>query len=270
MKGRDYVLLGVALAAAVVLGILLPKVEKDHTQVPVQVTEEAIENSTDFYTISATYPRDARDTEGKMREYVEYRVDDAREEWKTGGEVYLAERELSEEFPDRPAPQYELVIGYRAYESQKLKTATYLFSEYRYTGGAHGNTSLASFTFNDAGLVAVEDVLDFEGGKDVELTKLLEQKLIVVLGENSNTEMISQGLGLAFLRPDGTFDREACGCDGFFFPSNFQNMIVTDEGLTFVMSPYQVAPYAAGMPEVSFTWSELAPFINQTFDLPLD
>lgn len=182
MQVKDVGLLGIGIVVVLVLGVLLPQVEKRNTHVPVEVLEERIEDTTEFYTIGAQYPRDERDSEGKMREYVEYKVAEAREEWKTGGEAYEAEKELSRLYPDRPAPKYELLIGYETFASEKLGTVTYQFMEYRFTGGAHGNTNLALFTFNDAGQIQIDDILDFDNGKDIELTRLLSARLVEVWG----------------------------------------------------------------------------------------
>lgn len=269
MKKTDFILLAIGVGVLVVLGTLLPR-EWGATAPAVDVYEEAIEASTDFYTIEARYPVDPRDAAGATRTFVEYRVAEAREAWKDGGEIELAERELTARYPDRALPQYELNIGYKKYESQKLGTSTYVFSEYSFTGGAHGGTALTAFTFDSAGHVPLDAILDFENGKDVELTRELARKLQDVLGTDSNINTIYDGLGLSFIREDGSFDSEKCGCDGFFFPSNFQNAIVTDEGMTFMMGQYQVASYAVGMPEAHFTWAELSPYILPTFDLPLD
>lgn len=268
LKKADIVLALVGVGLVIVGGVLLPDGKK--ADAPVTVTDEAIEASTDFYTISAKYPVDPRDTKSEMRTYVEYAVNEMREAWKDGGEVEQSERELSRMYPDRPAPHYELNIGYSTRESQKLDTRTYIFEHYQFTGGAHGGTTLATFTFGPKGKIAIEDILNFDKGNDILLTKELARALSTSLATSTTLEAIYDGLGLSYLNPDGSLNHEKCHCDGFFFPSNFQNFIVTDTGLTFVMGQYQVAPYVVGMPEASMTWSELASYLQPTFDLPLD
>ncbi len=263
LKKADIVLALVGVGLLLLAGVLLPDRKSD--TVPVTVTDEAIEASTDFYTISAKYPVEPRDTKGEMRTYVEYMVNEAREAWKDGGEIAEAERELSRMYPDRPAPRYELDIGYSVRESPKLDTRTYVFQHYQFTGGAHGNTTLATFTFGPNGKVAVEDILNFDNGMDIELTKELARTLSATLATSTTLDAIYDGLGLSYLNPDGSFNREKCQCDGFFFPSNFQNFVVTDTGLTFIMGQYQVAPYVVGMPEASFTWRELTPYLTPLF-----
>jgi hypothetical protein len=263
MKKADIVLALVVVGLVLLAGVVLPDGKSD--TVPVIVIDEAIEASTDFYSISAKYPVDPRDMKSEMRTYVEYAVNEMREAWRDGGEVEQSERELSRMYPDRPAPHYELAIGYSVRESPKLDTRTYVFEHYQFTGGAHGNTTLATFTFGKNGKIAIEDILDFDNGNDILLTKELARTLSKTLATSTTLDAIYDGLGLSYLNADGSFSPEKCQCDGFFFPSNFQNMIVTDTGLTFVMGQYQVAPYVVGMPEASFTWSELASYLTPLF-----
>jgi hypothetical protein len=221
-----------------------------------------VADATDFYTISAAYPQDPWDTKGEMAAYVTYVVDQKKEEWKTGGEAYNAEQDLEKQFPDRPKMKYELDISYATSTSERFGTRSYVFKAYEFTGGAHGNTAVTTFTFNEKGKVDIADVLDFaNNGNDIALTRILEEKLETILGGNSDPETIMQGTGLAYLRADGTFDNAKCNCDGFFFPSNFQNFTVTDDGLDFIMGQYQVAPYVVGMPEAPFTWDDLRPYL---------
>ena len=62
MKKADIVLALVGVSLMVVLGIALPGGK--NADAPVTVIDEAIEASTDFYTISAKYPVESRGTRG--------------------------------------------------------------------------------------------------------------------------------------------------------------------------------------------------------------
>jgi hypothetical protein len=231
--------------------------------------EILINDTNDFYTISAKYPTEKMDKEGDMKEFVEYVVKQKQEEWKTGGELYLAEKDIEKTFPDRPKMQYQLDISYTFSKSNRFNSTSYVFTSYEYTGGAHGGTGLATFTFGKDGRLAIEDILEINNNNDIEITRLIEKKLISVLGENSSKETINEGLGLAYLRDDNTLDLIKCNCDGFFFGSNLQNFVVTDNGIKFIMSQYQVAPYAAGMPEVTLSYEELKPFLKSQFNIQI-
>lgn len=222
-----------------------------------------VATSTAFYSIEAAYPEESRDTTGVMQEYVSGLVTARTHDWKEGGEVWQAEQDIQKDFPDRPAMQYQMTIAYRVARAPKLDIVSYVFEHYEFTGGAHGGTDLATFAFGPSGVLPLDALIDFERGNDIALSRLLAQKLVTQLGENSSPETIDEGLGLAYLRPDGSFDQKKCGCDGFFFPSNFQHFYITDTGITFIMGQYQVAAYAYGMPEVAFTWEELEPFLKK-------
>lgn len=229
----------------------------------VPVTQgKVFRESTDFYDIEINYPKESRDKDDVMGRYLNHILEEKKTAWVEGGEAYTAEKKIAKDFPDRPLMRYQLMSSYKTYTSEKRGTISYVFMTYEYTGGAHGMTSLATFTFNEKGQVMIDDVLTLsDNNNDIKLSKMLAEKLEKNLGDMKDSSMIHDGLGLSYLKDDGvTFDREKCRCDGFFYGSNFQNFFVTNEGITFMMGQYQVAPYAAGMPEVLFTWEELKNF----------
>jgi hypothetical protein len=227
-----------------------------------------LDQETDFYSIKAVYPNESLDSAGVMRAFVTSIVDQRKEEWKTGGEIYNEMKELANRFPERADRKYTLYVEYTRVISETQKTITYVFSAYEDTGGAHGNTSLTTFTFDaetPAVPITIESLLDLDAHKDIALTRLLSQKLIRDLADSSSVDMIREGLGLAYLKADGiTLDTKKCNCDGFYFPSNMQRFVVNDTGITFIFGQYQVAPYYVGMPEVSLTWKELEPYLQQS------
>lgn len=228
-----------------------------------------IKDTNEFYDIKAEYPVEKMDKKQEMKEFVEYVVKQKQTDWKIGGEVYTAEQKIAKDFPDRPKMQYQLNISYSYSNSNKFNTITYVFSSYEYTGGAHGGTGLATYTFNKNGRIMIEDILNMEGSNDIEVTKLIAKKLETVLGENSNKETINEGLGLAYLKPDYTLDKTKCNCDGFFFGSNLQNFVITDLGIKFIFGQYQVAPYAVGMPEVLMTYDELKSYLKDSYNVQI-
>lgn len=221
-----------------------------------------IKDSNDFYNIEASYALDSWDKENKMKNFVENILKIKQEEWKIGGEIHTEEIKLNETFPDRFPMKYELFIDYERKEARGGGVVSYFYKVYEFTGGAHGNTFIQTFSFNQNKILFIEDILDLENGKDISLTRMLESKLASFLGEFNDTEMIRSGLGLAYLKEDGTFDFEKCNCDGFLFSSNFQNFLIEDNGLKFIFGQYQVAPYVAGMPEVVFSFEELSSYLK--------
>lgn len=222
-----------------------------------------INSETDFYSIKASYPEDPFDKEGIMGQMVKYLVDLKKEEWRDGGEIYNKEKELSEKFPERSKVKYELNVVYATSSSQKFDTRSYIFNVYQFTGGAHGNTAIATYNFNKKGLIKIEDIVDFGSGNYIKLAKILRTKLQEKLGGNSDLRMINEGLGLTYLKSDNTIDKEKCNCEGFYFPSNIQHFTIADEGVKFIFSQYQVAPYVVGMPQILVNWDELQPFLHK-------
>ncbi|MEI6352441.1 MAG: DUF3298 domain-containing protein [Candidatus Nomurabacteria bacterium] len=224
--------------------------------------------SNDFYTINANYPNDPIDKNGVIKTTVEYWINQDKQDWKIGGDTYNSEIELRKKYPDMSKPAYELDINYTKEISEKFQTVTYTIEKYEFTGGAHGNTIIATFTFDKNGQITTDDLFDFkpeQNKSDIDLVKILSSKLEKSLGEDLDKDMLSQGLGLAYYKADGSFDKKACSCDGFLPASNFQNFSILDEGIKFKMNQYSVAPYVDGMPEAIIPWLELKPFLSKYF-----
>lgn len=262
----------VAEVMSIETGLSMPV--SPETQSPAVTTEVILEDTTDFYTIKAVYPSESKDSAGLMAEYVKALVATKQAEWKIGGDVQKAEAKASIDFPDRPKIVYELDVRYSSTSSLKLGTVSYSFMISEMAGGASGNVAVTTFSFNKNGVVPIDSILDYENNKDIALTRLLATLAVTQNPDVfQNSDQLQQGLGLAYLKSDGvTFDAAACGCDGFFFPSNFQNFSITDTGLTFTFSKYAIAPGAMMTPDISVTWVELAPYLTTEFanNLSLD
>jgi len=226
--------------------------------------EKLIEEETDFYRISARYPIDARDKEGIMEEFVKYQVDQRKEDWKIGGEIYNQEKKIETDFPDRPRMVYSMDIAYEKYESTENESVSYLFTIGEYTGGANGDSRVQSFSFDQNGIIFIADVLDLASDyNDITLSKVLFNKALSDPDKFPVAEMVKDGLGLLYLEDDGiTFAPEKCGCDGFLFASNFQNFVIKDEGITFFFSKYEITIGASGIADITLDWSELAPYLK--------
>lgn len=226
----------------------------------------------DFYTILAKYNNDQLDTKKTVEQYIKYIVNQKQEDWKIGGKVYKSEQYTRKQFPDKPVTKYFFYSNYDKYESQKLSTVSYKYNNYEFTGGAHGDEKIATFTFNKNGKLEIDTVLDINNDNEIKLLKLIKDKILSdpKLKDYTDEDTVKKGLGLNFLDSKGVFNKTKCKCDGFFYGSNLQNFIISDEGITFIMDKYQVTSGAAGNPEVNFKWSELYPFVNKNFSLPLD
>jgi Deacetylase PdaC/Protein of unknown function (DUF3298) len=202
-----------------------------------------VNDATDFYEIYATYPNEMRDKNSVMKKDITDIVKLKQQEWKTGGDLYNEEQKLKTQYPDRPSVKYELNIQYDKYESESKGTVSYVFKLYEFTGGAHGNTGLSTYTYDEKGLINVDKFLNLTDENSRALTSLLKEKLIVSLKDLYNPDMLNSGLSDIY--------------------TNFDNFVVLDEGIKFIFGQYQVAPYAAGQPEVLMSWGELKTFIKK-------
>ncbi len=232
------------------------------TSTPLNVEEKKVTDNNEFYEISAKYPVDSRDTAKDVETFVLYKVKEKQQDWKIGGEIYNEEKAITKLYPDRAKMVYIYDISYTAYESRG--TVSYVFTTYEFTGGAHGNSVVNTFTFNDEGKVEIEDILNLsENNNDIKLSRILAKEIERSQGDMFIEDMMMDGLGLAYLKADGvTLDKEKCNCDGFFFGSNFQNFYLTDEGITFLFNQYQVAPGASGIVKATLDWETLKPYLK--------
>jgi len=258
-KNHKIIIVIILVILATLVGISKRR-DNDAARAPIATSTDVIVNeSNDFYSIKAEIPTEPKDKDNIMFTTATDIINNKKEQWKVGGALYNEEQNISQQYPDRPAMQYELDIQYDKYESNAKGTVSYVFKNYEFTGGAHGGTGLKTYTFNENGLVDLATILNFTFQNNVAMTRLLESKLEGQLGELHNEEMLNEGLGLAFLKADGTFDKTKS--DGFDFRSNFDNFVILDEGIKFIFGQYQVGPYAAGMQEVTLKWDELAPYL---------
>jgi hypothetical protein len=210
---------------------------------------EIIEDSTDLYIMSVKYPVVPIDKEGKIKEYIDYKVSKIKEEWKTGGEIYKDEVEQRKIFPTREDIRYGFYINFEEYNSVKYKTVTYLFNVFTYTGGVNGDTDISTFTFNDKGeLLDIADILDLNNNNDIAITKLVADEALK--DSIFDKGMLYDGLGLSYLKSDG-----------FFFASNLQNFIIGDYYITFIFDRFQIAAGAVGTPKIIVSWDKLKPYL---------
>ena len=126
-----------------------------------------------------------------------------------------------------------------------------LFTTSTYTGGAHPNSDLQSFTFDvKAGKQITQDDLFIKGSNPwPTIDQMVEQSLTTQLTQAFNAPMTDD---LTQMMKSGT------GTD----PQNYQVFVIDGDSLVFHFPPYQVAPYVAGPQSVSIPLSSLSTFIN--------
>lgn len=231
-----------------------------------------IEKKTDFYKITAKYPLEAWDQDGLMENFVKQLVAQREEDWKIGGEEYNNEKKIEAQFPDRPQMVYTLDINYNKFESEKDGTVSYLFTIGEYTGGANGNETVQTFTFNSSGVVTIESLLATEAyiqkdnksiPNDLALSYLLLEKAQNDSETFPDLGITKEGLGISYLKDDGlTLDHDKCNCDGWLYASNLQNFTIDNDGLIFYFNKGAINIRAAGVSSIKLNWSDLEPFLR--------
>ena len=123
-----------------------------------------------------------------------------------------------------------------------------------YTGGAHANYFYKTFLFNmeeDGSLMSVTDIfnpeavtLDADSGVYIDWLNYVsnQARLQLMSQEYADADWINEGAGPQI--------------------DNFSLFYLTDKEIVFLFPPYQVAPYAAGPQQVSFTIDELANYLR--------
>ncbi len=226
-------------------------------------------DSNDFYNIKINLPQEEWDYTNKINEWADYIFADRQEAWSLDGEIYQLEQEINKDFPERAEIKYELAVNYDLNFASDYQTRSYRFHVYEYTGGANGRETINSYSFNEAGLVSIEDILLLAyNNNDITLSEMMRTKILAdpLLKDYTNKEMVDQGLGLNCLNADKTFNTLACQLDGYFYGANLMNFSIRNSGLTFTFNEYEVAAGAVGTPSIFFGWEELEPFLNPNWD----
>ena len=206
-------------------------------------------DSTANYLIKVNYPAEPQDKEEVMKKWVDLKLSDKKFEWK-----------------NLTTPRNEYQINYSVVQSDSSQTVSYLMNEYENTGGASGNQKVTSFSFRNNQLMDIQQILNFSGGKDLQLTKMLAAKAAADTNTFS-TAMLNESFGLNFLKKDGiSLDTAKCKCDAFFFGSNLQCYVIRNEGIGFVFGKYVVGPGSSQTPEILLDWKTLAPYLQPGFE----
>jgi hypothetical protein len=133
--------------------------------------------------------------------------------------------------------QYELFQHSDTVQSIRFDIGTY-------TGGAHGNQTIQTYTFD----LANETVLTFEDLflPDADalsvIAPLAQAALEESQGEMADTDWIATGTAPDLL--------------------NYQDFVLTEDSIIFYFEPYMVAPFAAGVQQVEIPLSDLSAILQ--------
>lgn len=145
-------------------------------------------------------------------------------------------------------PDMEIInpwsMDLEAKQSYSGKFLTVVVRGYDYRGGAHGITYL--------------DVLYFEPKSKKELSQqdLLEKNALETFSTLARQELIKQGF-------EAKDDWMLEGTEPFV--KNFKFIAPSEEAVTVIFPSYQIAPYAAGVPEVQLPWEKVRGVFKEAY-----
>ena len=152
--------------------------------------------------------------------------------------------EIKEDIPDPLPCSYEMGLR-KTFETRKY--VVFLSQDYWFLGGAHGGIGgEGSLTFSKNTGKILRSF--FKPGANMQ--GILKRGLTTYFGEASGSRMTEQELYDCLL------------LDGKKIPLPVQSPCPTDKGLVFTYCQYEIAPYAAGMPNFLVTYKEAAPYLT--------
>ncbi len=163
-----------------------------------------------------------------ISEAIQHFTDVLTEEYLIMSKTLAAEATMNEEENmSSPMVSEEWIVRGKV-EGVQDDILSYSMEQYVYTGGAHGVTNRFYYNYDlETGLLLTEEDL-FIGDYAVVLAPLLLANLTVeeeVLGDYDTEKILPNG-----------------------------NFYLSDEGITFVYNPYEIAPYAYGETEILIPW----------------
>lgn len=140
--------------------------------------------------------------------------------------------------------------------SRAGKYINYRIDAYEYTGGAHGNPAVIALVFDEDGRqVELSEV--FANHPDYLTTLSRTSRALIASGTfanaelsavaKENPEMFSNSYVLTGTEPKS---------------ENFVNFMLEHPGIRIIFGAYQIAPYAAGQPEIMIPWPDVKNIVN--------
>ena len=261
-SARRAELIGAAALIALVLGFVLwymatheapaPYAGETATSTPEALPPQVYEEHGQYFDIEAAYPGETalkyaldEDADAAAVALMEDFIDETIGDFKAQGNFDNLTPEdiqlmgLSENRRESLAISYEEEAG--------LRTASYVFTIFVDTLGAHPNAFYRTFTFDLAtgAELKIDDLFLPRANYLTRLSAIAEFELGKALGEFADPEYIRQGV-----TPEAI---------------NFQSFAIDGANLVLIFPPYQVAPYAAGTQTVSIPLAQLAEILKPEY-----
>ena len=213
-------------------------------------------------TIKADFPKDGNKTlTNIITEYISEEMGgtyDGKTDNPDSMVAFYCKREMAEleklasEFEtDSEAPLYYSKSVSKIYETDKF--VTYASSFESFTGGAHGMHGSANTTFRKSdGRRFGSEMLTRTGTE--EFRTLIKDGLNQYFAENEGKDISDEELKEQLIT-DYSVD---------FLPLPQFPPYLTEKGVGFTYQPYEIAPYAAGMPSFTIPYEKIKPYMTVT------
>lgn len=241
---KQIIIFLIALAAIVTFSVVgfnttTPKTDIAEQQAswPSREVEKVSFNETGTYqVINTAYPKTASES---ITMYFKSFVDEQITQFKE-------DTAWVEDFPESAQAQsLSLDISYTS--TQATQVHTYVFVVNLYTGGAHGMQVRKTFSFNKEGqLLTISNVFTDQSKGLAVLSALVQKELLKK--EGTEASWVSDGAG----------PRE----------ENYSSFIITDDAITILFDPYQVAPYVLGAIDITIPVKAFESSANMTLFAP--
>ncbi len=220
------IFIGFCFAILIIIGALL-YIRTDTLQVAPLVTNTI---ETDFYTISVTQPKNAEKDFPEIFAVTKNAITTFEKKY---GNLSSEDIETLGLGGDRV---YDLQIDTTVATSSK--TVSYIVSLYEFTGGAHGNTAIRTFTYDKDNKLIDEKRLFGDNDwrplvSDITYTYLKEK-----LKENTTDQTLKEGT-----KPEG---------------QNLSTWYLKGDDIVFVFGQYQIGAYVLGIQEVPISQDTLS------------
>ncbi len=153
---------------------------------------------------------------------------------------------VGSDFSPAPGP-YEMDITYQQFSHSDAITSLVL-TTYQFTGGAHGNTTYQTYTFDlqSGTVIALDDLFTDTSAALALIDPIVEADITQKIGADAiDADWLKQGTGTN--------------------PDNYRSFALDGDNLVFYFPPYQVAFYAAGTQVVSIPLAQLAGVLAPPF-----
>ncbi len=212
----------------------VPQTQSHGLVIAPMVTDNAKVTYTD---IEMSYPQSSATSLPEIFNFVQSTKNDFVKNYGSPSAADIKMMNLRQDFP------YQLMMTTKVATSSQ--TVSYIISTYEFTGGAHGNTIVSTFTYDT-------------NGKSVTLNDVFTGNYLSVIAPMSRTYFYKT------IDP-GYMNKEMIDPGTEATTTNFSVWYLTDKTVTFIFQQYQVGPYVIGIQEFPIDKSQIVNILNSKY-----